>query len=319
MVRLNSVLGSIKPDDLGFTLMHEHILVVNSALCQAFPALMNRDEVIRKAVEEIKAAKEYGVNTIVDVTPINLGRDIQLIREVAEKADIQVIASTGFYHTEESFLSYWEKDWLIELLLPDIQRGIQGTDIKAGVIKCATGEHGVTDTNRKLLQVAAGLHRLTGVPIITHSEAKMKNGLDQQDVFEKEEVDLTRVVIGHCGDTDDLEYIEAVLKRGSYVGMDRFGEEPIFPNEKRIDTLAKLCEIGYDDRIVVSHDYNIFIDWLPPDKWKDYKVNMLPERSYHHIIKDIIPALIEKGVSEKQIQRITVENPRQIFEKQGIN
>ena len=146
----------------------------------------------------------------------------------------------------------WEADRLVEFLVRDITDGIQGTDIKAGIIKAATDHLGVTDLNKKTLQVAARLHRATGVPISTHTSVAHRTGLGQQDVFEEEGVDLSRVVIGHCGDTEDLDYLEAIMARGSFIGMDRFGLDMILPGEKRVATIAALCERGRADRMVLS-------------------------------------------------------------------
>ena len=143
MAKINGVLGPIDTADLGFTLMHEHILVVNWSLRQAFASWYDRDQHVPHAVSEVLSAKQRGVRTIVDLTPINLGRDIHVIREVAEKAEMQVIAATGFYWTEEPSLAGWPEDRLVELLIRDIEKGIQGTDAKAGIIKCGTDHFGV--------------------------------------------------------------------------------------------------------------------------------------------------------------------------------
>lgn len=156
--------------------MHEHFMVVNPAMRLAFPDWINRETIIANTVKELKIAKDNGVQTVVEVTPIKLGRDIHLIREVAEKAGIQTIVSTGFCFTEELFFSYWSTDKLVEKLLPEICQGIQGTEIKAGIIKCATGELDVTETNKKFLEVASRLHLATGIPITTHTVPSKRNG-----------------------------------------------------------------------------------------------------------------------------------------------
>jgi phosphotriesterase-related protein len=266
-----------------------------------------------QAVKEAVAAKERGVETLVDLTTINLGRDIDAIREVAEKAQMQVIAATGFYWTEEPWFQWWEADKLVELLIKDITDGIQGTDVKAGIIKAATDHPGVTELNRKLLQVAARLHRATGVPISTHTDVHTRTGLAQQDVFEEEGVDLTRVVIGHCGDTADTGYLEEILKRGSFIGMDRFGLDVLLPMEKRVSVVAELCRRGYADQMVLAHDASCHIDWFP----KELLEQLAPRWNYRHIPDDVIPALRKEGVTEEQIRTMTATNPRRIFERQG--
>lgn len=314
MATIQGVLGPIETESLGFTLMHEHILVANWAMRQSFDRWFDREKHVREAVAEARAAKERGVKTIVDLTPINLGRDIHVIREVAEKAELQMIAATGLYWHEEPWMHGWEPDRLVEWLSRDITHGIQGTDVKAGMIKCATDRPGVTELNKKLLQVAARLQRATGVPISTHTDVQNRSGLAQQDVFAEEGVDLSRVVIGHCGDSEDLSYLEEILARGSYIGMDRFGLNQLLPLDKRVQTVAELCRRGHANRMVLSHDACCFLDWFPdPQMLRQFA----PQWNFRHICDDVIPALRARGVTEEQIQQMTADNPRRIFERQG--
>jgi phosphotriesterase-related protein len=315
MATINGVLGPIDTADLGFTLMHEHILIANWSMRQAFADWVDTEQVIEHASRELSSAKELGVRTVVDLTPINIGRDIRVIREVAERAQLQVIAATGLYYTEEPWLEAWPADKLVEWLIRDLTDGIQGTDVKAGIVKCATNHAGVTPTNRKLLQVAARLHRQSGVPISTHTAVENRSGLAQQDVFEEEGVALERVVIGHCGDSEDLEYLEAILERGSFIGMDRFGLDMILPTEKRIATIAELCRRGRADQMVLSHDACCHIDFFPATHAE--LAAGVPNWNFRHIPEDVVPALGKAGVSEAEIRAMTVDNPRRIFEAQG--
>lgn len=308
MGKVNGVLGPIASEDLGFTLMHEHIMVCNWSMRQSFEDWVDIDEVTAKATSEVNLAQERGVSTLVDLTPINLGRDVHVLRAVAERAQAQIIAATGFYYQHEPWMGGWEVDRLVEWLLRDIEQGIQGTDSKAGLIKAATAEEGVTADNRKTLQVAARLQLASGVPISTHTVPQNRSGLGQQDVFEAEGVDLGRVVIGHCGDTDDLEYLEEILTRGSFIGMDRFGLDMILPMEKRVVTVARLCERGWAERMVLSHDACCAIDFFPPGL-----VEMPPRWNYRHICDDVIPALRKEGVSEMDLTAMTIDNPRRIL------
>ena len=135
--------------------------------------------------------------------------------------------------------------------------------MKAGILKCATDHPGVTPAVEEVLRAVARAHRATGVPISTHTEPATRRGLEQQKVFESEGVDLSRVVIGHSGDTADLEYLEELLARGSYLGMDRFGLYGILSFEERVRTVVELCERGHVERLVLSHDAACYNDWLP--------------------------------------------------------
>ncbi|MFQ5699278.1 MAG: phosphotriesterase [Myxococcota bacterium] len=314
MATIQGVLGAVDSGELGFTLMHEHIFIANTSMRQAFPGWVDVPAAVAHATAEARAARERGVRTIVDLTPINLGRDIHVIRQVAEQAEIQVIAATGLYYHEEPWMAGWEADRIVEFLVKDIEKGIQGTDIRAGIIKCATDHAGVTPVNEKLLRVAARLHRATGVPISTHTEAAAQVGPGQQDVFEDEGVDLSRVVIGHCGDSDDLDYLERVLRRGSTIGMDRFGIDMILPTDRRVKTIAELCSRGWTSQMVLSHDACCFMDFWPRDVLEQMVRSAAPHWNFRHIPDDVLPALRVAGVADAHIRALTVDNPRRIFE-----
>src|SRR5262249_13892804 len=143
--------------------------------------------------------------------------------------------------------------------------------------------------------------------------AGKKRGLEQQQVFREEGVDLSRVVIGHSGDTTDVDYLEQLIAAGSYLGMDRFGIDTILPFEDRVNTVATLCAHGHANRVVLSHDAACFNDWLPE---RDLPA-VLPRWNFLHIHNDVIPALKSKGVTDEQINTMMMVNPRAIFERQG--
>ena len=313
MAQVNGVLGPIEPAELGFTLMHEHILIANWSMRAAFDDWVDLDQVIEFASAEAKSAVERGVKTIVDMTPINIGRDIHVIREVAARSGVQMIAATGLYYHEDPWLENWEPDRIVEWLASDITDGIQGTDSKAGIIKCATDRDGVTETNAKLLRVAARLQRTTGVPISTHTFVGNRSGLGQLEIFGEEGVEMSRVVIGHCGDSKDLDYLGEILAHGCLIGMDRFGLEMILPTQERVDTIAELCRSGYARQMVLSHDACCHIDFYPDPSMRA----LVPLWNFRHIPDDVVPALRKAGVSEEDIRTMTVENPRRIFEQQG--
>ena len=311
MATVNGVLGPIDTDALGFTLMHEHIMIANWSMRQAFADWIDAEQIVEYAAGELVKAKEAGVKTVADLTPINIGRDIHVIREVAARSGVQIIAATGLYYHEDPWLVGWEPDQIVDWLARDITDGIQGTASKAGIIKCATDHLGVTDMNRKLLVVAARLQRRTGVPISTHTLAENRSGLAQIEVFAEEGVDLSRVVIGHCDDSDDLDYLGEILEHGCFIGMDRFGLEMILPTAKREATIAELCRSGYASQMVLSHDACCHIDFYPDQGMRA----LVPLWNFRHIPDDVLPALRKAGVSEEDVQTMTVGNPRRVLEK----
>jgi phosphotriesterase-related protein len=307
--------GPISTADLGFTLMHEHIFSRSEGVEYNFPFVWDQQAELDKAVEMLTALKTKGVSTILDATALGLGRDVPLLLPVVEEAGIQVIGATGIYTYNE--IPYYFQgrsvDRMADVFVHDITQGIQGTDVKAGVLKCATDEPGVTPGVEKVLRAAARAHLRTGVPITTHTHAATQRGLEQQDIFASEGVDLRRVIIGHSGDSEDLDYLTKLLDRGSYIGMDRFGLEVILSTEKRVAVIAKLCQMGYAERMVLSHDAMVYFDWYEPEVAKAFG----PNWNYFHIVDNVIPALLEAGVSQQQIDVMTRENPRRIFENVG--
>jgi phosphotriesterase-related protein len=199
------------------------------------------------------------------------------------------------------------------MFIRDITVGIAGTGVKAGILKCVTDRAGLTPDVERALRATAQAHRATGVPISTHTHARSRVGLHQQRVFCEEGVDLSRVVIGHSGDTTDLEYLEDLIANGSTLGMDRFGIDTILPFEDRVNTVAQLCQRGHAGKMVLSHDAACFNQWLPERQLPA----VLPRWNYLHISRDVLPALRERGVTEEQIHSMMVQNPRRIFERQG--
>jgi phosphotriesterase-related protein len=307
--------GPVPSGKLGFTLMHEHIFVLSEGVATSFPSVWDAEAYKKLAVDSLRRLKERGVSTLVDMTVLGTGRNVPLVQQVARESGLQVIVATGLY-TYDALPHYFETrsiDDMVDLFVRDITDGVQGTGVKAAILKCATDNAGVTPGVEKVLRAVAKAHRRTGVPISTHTEARTHQGLAQQDVFDSEGVDLSRVVIGHCGDTDDIAYLTRLLERGSYIGMDRFGLDIFLPTDKRVAVIAQLCEMGLAGRMVLSQDAAVYMDWFTPEILKA----LGPKLSHFHIVDDVLPALKQAGISDEQVRLMTVENPRRIFENVG--
>jgi phosphotriesterase-related protein len=312
---VETMTGPIPTSALGFTLMHEHIIVCSEGMIQNFPHIWDRERVLRLALEKLAALKGRGVDTLVDLTVLGLGRDIPMLLPVVKKSGLQVIAATGLYAFTDPPTYFRERnaDRMADLFIHDIEKGIQGTEVKAAVLKCATDAPGITPGVEKVLRAVARAHRRTGVPICTHTHAATRRGLDQQDLFLSEGVNLERVVIGHSGDSEDLDYLTRLLERGSYIGMDRFGLDAYLPEEKRIAVIVELCRRGFADRMVLSHDAMVYYDVYELEE----KERVRPHWNYFNIPDRILPKLLEAGVTQEQIDLMTRHNPRRIFENVG--
>lgn len=320
---VETVRGAIPTSDLGVTLMHEHVFVLSPEIMANHPEGWG-DEKDREdaAVEKLNALKAIGVDSIVDPTVIGIGRYIPRIQRVAARTDLQIVVATGLYtyndvpmyfHFTGPGTALGGAETMTELFVRDITEGIADTGVKAAILKCATDAHGLTPGVERVLRAVAAAHRATGVPITTHTHAHSRRGLDQQRIFAEEGVDLSRVIIGHSGDTKDIAYLEELIAAGSYLGMDRFGVDNILSFDDRVDIVAQMCERGHADKMVLAHDASCYIDWLPEAALP----LVLPNWHYLHIHNDVLPALRARGVSEDQITTMLVDNPRAIFSHGG--
>ena len=258
MSHVQTLRGPIDTTDLGFTLMHEHVFVLGQGVPENFPSVWDEEKETAYAREKLTELAGVGVSTIVDLTVMGLGRDIPRLRKVVGEIPVNIIMATGIYTYNElpQYFQNRDEDAMAELFVRDITEGIQGTEVKAAILKCATDEPGLTPGVEKVLRAVARAHRSTGVPISTHTHPGTKRGLEQQRVFKEEGVDLGRVVIGHSGDSEDIDYLRALIDAGSYIGMDRFGLDQLLPTDKRVAIIARLCELGHAGRMVLSHDAN---------------------------------------------------------------
>ena len=312
--------GPIEAAELGRVLMHEHVFVISTEIQQNYPQEWGEEqERIDDAVDRLAELKNSGIDTIVDPTAIGLGRYIPRIQAVANRIDLRIVCATGLYTFNELPHYYRRRslantDALTTHFVQDIVDGFAATGVKAGVIKCATDKPGLTPDVERVLRACAQAHRETGCPITTHTHAETKRGLDQQRIFSEEGVDLTRVVIGHCGDTQDLDYLQRLIAAGSILGMDRFGIDGYLTTEQRVEVVAELCRRGHADQLVLSHDASCYIDWIEGE----VPLAPLPNWHYLHISEDVIPALLDAGVTDAQIETMLVDTPKRFLQSQNL-
>ena len=324
MATVETVTGPINAGELGTTLVHEHLIFRDEAVAVQWPqepiiAVVDPpvpagpDDLFRAAVGCARGVLEHGVKTIVEPTAMFGGRDVAFSRSVAEETGLQVVPCTGIYtydHLPMFFMSR-DADAIADLFVRDIEQGIQGTEIKAAFIKCAADEPGVTANIEKVHRAAARASVRTGVSIMAHSRPASATGPRQIEIFEEEGVDLSRVQIAHTGDTDDLDYIERVLDKGVWIGMDRYGLDIFLPTERRNATVTALLERGYVDRMHLSQDYCPTIDWYPIEAAHQLaEGGAFDDWSMTMIFETAIPALKDAGMTDEQLETMLVDNPR---------
>ena len=321
MAQVPTVTGSIDTADLGPTLMHEHVFVISPEIIQNYGDYWDVEERIADGVAKLSDLAARGIRSIVDPTVIGLGRYLPWVQRVAEQVDLQIVAATGlytyndvpFYFHYRGFIFDTDPDPMVEMFVKDITEGIADTGVKAGVIKCATDVDGLTPGVERVLRACARTHRQTGVPITTHTDAGTFRGRDQQRVFAEEGVDLSRVVIGHCGDSTDLDYLKELMDKGSMIGMDRFGVDVLLPFDDRVQVVADLCAQGYADRMVLAHDAACYMDWFTPE----VQSAMAPNWHFNHISDDVLPELLSRGVTQDQVDQMLTANPKRLFDQTG--
>lgn len=310
---IQSVTGTVPAARLGHVLVHEHVACAAAGALRSWPSLAGgTDALIDRATQALTQARRDGIDTIVDATPFDLGREVELLAEVSRRSGVTIIAATGHWLFPSVLMANRTVAELADLYIHDLERGADGTSIRCGVIKVAS-EDAVTPFDTRVIEAAAIAHRETGAPIITHAKAVRRIGEDQADLFDRLGVDPGRVVIGHSDDTRELDYLTGLADRGYVVGMDRipngalaeYGGQTV---EGRIQMIHRLIEAGFGDRIVVAHDDPIWAGVLSADDQRRHAASNPDGISF--ISRVVLPALLELGVDNEAIQRIMNDNPR---------
>jgi len=324
MATVETVRGPVDVTDLGVTLMHEHVFVLSTEHVQNYGdgAWWDEDARVADAVVKLNAAAAKGIRTIVDPTVWGLGRDVARIRRVAAQVDgLHIVVATGLYAYEElpHQYAYRGPGLLLDMPEPmvtdfvrDITVGIATTGVKAAFLKCCVEAAGLTPGVERIARAVARTHVETGAPITVHTSGPAQSGRLAVDLFGKEGVDLTKVVIGHAGDSNDLDYLMALADTGATLGMDRFGLDLFNPTADRVATIAALAAQGYADRMVLSHDANCFIDYFGAVH-DAARAAATPNWHYEFIADDVLPALRAAGVTDAQLGQMLVDNPRRYF------
>lgn len=314
MAQVQTVQGPIDEGDLGTVLVHEHLRFRDEAVAENWPGRYDDAAEMALALEAVNAASERGVRTIVDPTAMFGGRDVRFMQQVAEESGVQVVPCTGIY-TYDYLPHYFEnrsEDQIADHFVKDIEEGIQGTDIRAAFLKCAADEAGVTEHVEKVHRAVARASLQTGAPIMAHSRPASNTGPRQVEIFLEEGVDPAKIQIAHTGDTDDLAYIEGLLDRGVWIGLDRYGLDLYLPYERRNATTADLLRRGYVDRVFLSQDFCASIDWFPPETVEALMgQGLVRDWSMTLVFDQVLPWLREQGVlDDTAFRTIFEENPR---------
>ncbi len=313
---VETVRGPVALDALGRTLLHEHLLIASpegiANYNHAWGApIWDEEERVADAVTRLQGLVDAGYSTFVDPTAFGLGRDVRRVARINEQVpDLNIVVCTGVYAFAElpGFLKDRSGDALTELFVRELREGIDDTGIKAGFLKCTVERFGLVVDLPMILEAIAAAQIETGAPLMVHTNAAARSGLLALEAFTGHGVDPKRMVIAHAGDSNDLGYLREIADTGAALGFDRFNIPHFNPDEKRIETIVALLAEGYVDRIHLSHDASSWYDFMqhnPPF------ANEKPD--YLHIEREVLPKLLQAGVTQAQIDEMLIENARRFF------
>ncbi|MRG88144.1 phosphotriesterase family protein [Salinibacillus xinjiangensis] len=335
MSTVETVQGPIPAEDLGITLMHEHLFVDRTRLWRdpvgpkkkfaqrkvemdilgqlRLDPYSNYDNTlmidIDLACKEVKHFFNKGGGTLVDVTNVGVGRDPHALLEVSRRTSLNIVMGAGYYlhPTIPTEVQYMSIDEIKEGIVKDLTVGVDDTGIKAGII----GEIGIgpnmTDLEVKVLRGAARAQKETGKTLTIHTPAWERYCHDILDVVEEEGGNLERTILDHMNPSmDDMDYQSSLVKRGCYIEYDMIGIEVLFPgegqspsDEDNANAIVRLLEKGLGNKVLLSQD--IFLKMF---------LKTYGGYGYSHILENFVPRLRKKGVSEQEVQNLLVENPK---------
>jgi predicted metal-dependent phosphotriesterase family hydrolase len=300
-----TVKGPVSASDLNFTLSHEHILVDFIGADKVSKERYNSEEVFRIALPFLKDAKKQGCDTLVDCTPMYLGRDAKLLQRLSEASGLNIICATGYYgarqekyfpahvytETAEQLAARWISEW---------QNGIEGTTIKPGLIKCGVDNAPLSAAQRKVIEAGALTHLATGLTIGIHT-GNGEAAKEELDVLIKKEVSPSAFIWIHAQNEPDTKYHREMAQRGCWISLDGVSQQSA---DKHLQLLKTMKQSAYLNSVLVSHDAG----------W--YHVGEPNGGNYNHynfILTDFIPMLKKDGFTEKEIDQIFILNPAKAF------
>ncbi len=304
-----TVTGWILPSQMGKTSMHEHITL------QSEPE--QRAKSIAFSIVELKKAKALGLNTIIEVSPT---RDVAGLREVSLASGVNVVCCTGYYvlTKDQQSLTVQECE---NHMIKEIEDGIQGTDIRPGVIKIAAKGLPMTQAEKNVFIAAAHVQKRYNLPICTHA---VSGCAEQQQILEEAGADLKHCYFSHVeaafgwsGRTvmQEIDYLEKVVNKGSTLSFNNFGN---WNHTKAADLafiIKELTKRGYDNNMVATMDLTwSFEKGDLKILWSDTNADG-KDRTYSYLLRKVIPWMKENGISEKSINKFIIDNPKRIFSK----
>ncbi len=309
--RIPTMTGELSTENFGVTLIHEHLLFGNIPI-------EKESESIDFTVQMLKDAERVGINTIVDLSPT---RDIRLYQKIASQVSVNLIVSTGSYieRLMPDVIKNMSAEQYKSHLRQELAKGIQGTDIRAGIIKVAANQTPLSDWEKMVFKAAAEVQQELKVPIATHAiynpgeqfDWLVKNGADPTKLF----FSHTEAKFGWGGQTrEDIgQQLLRIARSGGHMLFNNFGYAFDTPWEDLVYLIRILCDNGLREKVLTSADTY----W----HWKNGRMvvnvdDVHPEtrdKTYAYMITDAVPALLKSGFSARDVHAFLVENPAKFF------
>lgn len=311
---IQTVKGKIDNPQSGSSLIHEHISVVSNNFLNAFGnEWLDRNYLVEYAASVLKSLKEkYKLNIFVDGTIMEIGRSASLLKKVSEKSDVNIVASTGFYLFHDFGFDGVSHTYLSDLLLQECINGMDGTDVKPGILKCAGDRNELSDEIIKKHICTAIVQKETGLPVYVHCEHEGNIVFEQIEILKKYGANIEKIIIGHCAKNPSFEYLEEILKKGCCISMDQC---LYLPSRKSTITqsLVKAVRNGYGNKILLSNDYCIHSDFSPKHKNGFHISEEEQVKSFGYVFDDLHMAFIADGGKQEDWDMITVNNPIEVL------
>jgi len=307
--RVQTVRGPIDPSELGWTLTHEHTAISLWHIPNRWDYWeLRRDEPV--IVDELAAFRAAGGGTVVDLTLPGVGRDPAWLARVSEASGLHVVMGAGWYrdayYPAEALIDRRSVDALADEIVREAEEGVGDTGVRPGIIgEIGTDKPWVSPREERVHRAAARAARRTGLAITTHA-VQSTVGLDQLDLFEAEGADLSRVVVGHADSNPSPDYHHAIVERGAMIQFDFLGMS-FTPLERHgegriVEAICELLGAGHVERVLLSQDV-----------CHDSQLSRYDGNGYTYLARTFLPRLREAGVSDAEIETMTVANPRRLL------
>jgi phosphotriesterase-related protein len=303
--KVHTVQGLLDPELMGLTYSHEHLLWSPPEPYSAQDPDLVMDDV-NTAIDEVLSFSRAGGQTIVEMTTPELKRSPKELLAISKATNVNIIAATGYNKGKfcEKVIFDKDIDTLINDMLIDLQVGMDGTSICAGLIKASSSQDVMSAGEEKVFRAAARAHKQTGAPISTHTEGGTL-ALAQIALLINSGVKPDRILIGHLDRKLEPEYLLNIAQTGVYLGFDQIAKEKYYPDKERIEMLKILINAGFQNQILLSGDM------ARRSSWPAYGFGKGPGLSF--ILWRFIPCLIEAGVPAEVARCLLVDNPARFF------